>query len=307
METASERMYEMRIVTRPDFDGLVCAALLYEAEDIDQPIYWAEPGQIQNGVADIRKDDILANLPHDSRCAMWFDHHLTNKTDVEFKGAFREAPSAAGIIHDYYRGQLGADFRQLVEATDKIDSADLTMDEVRRPEKYPYILLSMTINNQNPEDEPYWNHLIGLLRKKPIEIIMEDSQVADRCEKVVRENKEYEGFLKIHTHVNQHVALTDFRSFEKAPAGNRFLVYSLFPEANVHVKLRIETGKKDILAVNVGHSIFNRTCRVNVGKMLAHYGGGGHPGAGACRMPVSNSEKSITEIIQTLINNKGSN
>ena len=85
----------MRLVTRSDFDGLVCAALLYEAEKIDQPVHWVEPGQIQKGEAEILDGDILANLPHDSRCIMWFDHHVTNKTNTPFKGAFREAPSGS--------------------------------------------------------------------------------------------------------------------------------------------------------------------------------------------------------------------
>ena len=152
----------MRIVTRPDFDGIVCAVLLYQTENIDTDIYWVEPSEIQTGKASILKGDILANLPYSPNCSLWFDHHVSNKPKKKFKGAFEIAPSAAGVVYNYYKKQEKLDnhFDELIFHTDIIDSADLNQDQVRYPENYPYIILSMTIKNQNYKDVPYWNKLL---------------------------------------------------------------------------------------------------------------------------------------------------
>ncbi len=293
----------MRIVTRPDFDGIVCSVLLYEAEDIREPINWVEPGDVQRGLADIRENDILANLPYDHRCSLWFDHHYSNKIEKLFNGAFNTAPSAAGVVFDYYTDRLRNDYRELVRAADKIDSADLTMDEVLYPENEPYILLSMTISNQNDEDEPYWNRLIDLLREQNITDVMNDPEVKIRCRKVVLENREYKKFLKKYTQLKKHLAITDFRSLDNAPNGNRFLVYSLFPDSVVHMKIRRHPRDREKIAINIGHSIFNRNCNVNLGEMLSKYEGGGHPGAGASTFHVSRADKYIPEIISILLKN----
>ena len=293
----------MRIVTRPDFDGIVCAVLLYAAEDIREPIHWVEPGDVQRGLADISENDILANLPYDPRCSLWFDHHYSNKPERPFNGAFKTAPSAAGVIFEHYSDRLGNDYRELVAAADKIDSADLTMDEVLYPENEPYILLSMTISNQNEEDESYWIRLIDLLREQNIMDVMNDPEVKTRCQNVVTENREYKKFLKEYTQLKKHLAITDFRPLDKAPNGNRFLVYSLFPDSVVHMKIRHHPRDREKIVVNIGHSIFNRNCNVNVGEMLAKYGGGGHPGAGATSFHISMADRTIPEIISILLKN----
>ena len=135
----------MRIVTRPDLDGVVCAVLLKDAEKITEPVKWVQPNDIQKGLVDIRQGDIIANLPYDERCSLWFDHHYTNRITRPFKGAFELAPSAARVIFKYYKQRLQRDYSELVNEADKIDSADLSMAEVLYPEKHPYLLLSMTI------------------------------------------------------------------------------------------------------------------------------------------------------------------
>jgi oligoribonuclease NrnB/cAMP/cGMP phosphodiesterase (DHH superfamily) len=142
----------MRILTRPDFDGVICAVLLYEAEDITEPVKWVEPNDMQRGLVDVRHGDIIANLPYNDRCTLWFDHHHTNKIDKSFEGAFKLAPSAAGVIFEYYKDKFKADYSQLIMETDKIDSADLSMDEVLYPEKYGVVLLSMTVLGRDEYD-----------------------------------------------------------------------------------------------------------------------------------------------------------
>ena len=294
----------MRIVTRPDFDGIVCAVLLYEALDIKKPVVWVEPNHVQKGLVNIQNEDIIANLPYNEKCALWFDHHYTNQIDKRFKGVFRIAPSAAGIIFQYYQSSFQRDYSELVRAADKIDSANLTLDEVLHPEKYPYVLLSLTISNEVQPNEPYWNLLVELFREFDIHQVLENTEVKQYCQNVIAQNDRYVDFLREHTQLNQHVSITDFRPFDNPPGGNRFLVYSLFPESAVNVRIRYEDSNQDMLVVNVGHSIFNPRCNVNVGLMLAQFDGGGHRGAGSTRLSADKADEAIQQIIDYLVKNE---
>jgi oligoribonuclease NrnB/cAMP/cGMP phosphodiesterase (DHH superfamily) len=294
----------MRILTRPDFDGVVCAALLYEAEDITEPIKWVEPNEMQRGLVDVRQGDIIANLPHDDRCTLWFDHHHTNKIDKPFEGAFKLAPSAAGVIFEYYKDRFKHDYTELITATDKIDSADLSMDEVLYPEKHGVVLLSMTVLGRDEYDERYWNRLVHLFREFKIDRVLKNPEVKARCDSAIEKNKLYKDILNKHTILNDHVSITDFRVFDKVPTGNRFLVYSLFPEAVVSVKIRYDDKDKKRVAVSVGHSIFNRNCKVNVGVMLSAFEGGGHRAAASCRFDVDKANDYIPKIIDILLKNE---
>jgi hypothetical protein len=291
----------MRIVTRPDFDGVVCAVLLRDALEPAAPVIWTQPNDIQQGMLEIRTDDILANLPFDERCGLWFDHHFSNQIERPFEGAFAIAPSAAGVIFDYYRGRFSRDFSELVGATDKIDSADLNLEEIKSPEHYPYILLSMTLAGRTTEDLIYADRLVDLLGNQPLEAILKDSQVAQRSREVVVENQSYEEYLVRHTRMEGGVSITDFRGIDNPPDGNRFLVYALFPDAMVNVKLYHHEGK---LVVKVGHSILTSGCRVNIGKLLSHFHGGGHRGAGACRFPIDQTDHLLPRIMAALLANE---
>ena len=294
----------MRILTRPDFDGVVCAALLYEAENITEPVKWVEPNDMQRGLVDVRHGDIIANLPYDDYCTLWFDHHHTNKIEKPFEGAFKIAPSAARVIFDYYKDRFKRDYSELIKITDKIDSADLSLDEVLHPEKYGVVLLSMTVLGRDEYDEQYWNRLVHLFRKFDIDQVLKDPEVKARCDAVVEKNKIYKEILKQHTILNGHVSITDFRGFDKVPTGNRFLVYSMFPEAVASVKIRYDDKDKQRVAVSVGHSIFNRNCKVNVGVMLSAFGGGGHRAAASCRFDAKKANEYIPKIIAILLKNE---
>jgi hypothetical protein len=294
----------MRIVTRPDFDGVVCAVLLYEALDIKEPVKWVEPNALQRGMVEIRKGDVIANLPFDNQCTLWFDHHYTNRIDRSFEGAFRIAPSAAGIIFEHYRNCFKRDYRELVTAADKIDSADLTLDQVLHPEKYDDVLISMTVSGGDYPDEPYWNRLVDLLRKYDIQKALNDPDVTRRCQRVIEENEQYAVHLKENTRVIKQVSITDFRHLGKTPVGNRFLVYSLFPESIVNLKIRYEDNNKEIIAVSVGRSIFNPHCNVNAGLLLAGFEGGGHRGAASARFQAVKVDEYLPQIIEALLKNE---
>ncbi len=296
----------MRIVTRPDFDGVVCAAIIQGTEQITEPVKWVEPNDMQNNRVEIREGDIIANLPYDHRCSLWFDHHYTNRVSDIFEGAFELAPSAAGVVYDYYRkrGLSDSRYRELIGETDKIDSADLSLDEVTCPEGNDYVLLSMTISNRGDSDEAYWNRLVDLLRHREIQDVMDDDEVRERCRKVTAENKAFRKVLKANTRMDGHVSITDLRSFEKAPNGNRFLSYALFPDSYVNVKIRYDDEDPNKVILSVGHSIFNRKCNVNVGLLLSGFNGGGHPGAGSCSFPSDRAGDYIPRIIDALLTNE---
>ena len=294
----------MRIVTRPDFDGIVCAVLLHEAMNIMEPVKWVEPNAIQRGLVDIRKGDIIANLPYDDRCSFWFDHHYTNRIYRPFKGVFKIAPSAAGIIFNHFKDRFKRDFEELVIATDRIDAADLSEDEVLHPEKHDYVMLSMTVVNGGEPDEPYWNKLVDLLRQYEIQRVLDDPGVKERCRRVIEQNEQYAVYLKENTRLEKQVSITDFRNLEDIPAGNRFLVYSLFPDSVVNLRIRYEKKDREMTAVNIGHSIFNRRCKVNAGLLLADFGGGGHRGAASTRFESSQADTYLPQIIDALQKNE---
>jgi oligoribonuclease NrnB/cAMP/cGMP phosphodiesterase (DHH superfamily) len=259
---------------------------------------------MQRGLIKPEPTDIIANLPYADGCALWFDHHVTNQPQHPFEGLYRIAPSAARLIYEYYSDRLPHDFTELLDRTDDIDSANLTREQVLSPQKDPYLLLSMTISSRIKADAPYWNHLVQLLRATPIDKIMANPEVRRRSAEAVQQNETYEKLLQRHTTLFDRVAVSDFRSFEKSPNGNRFLVYSLFPDAIAAVKIRYAIEDPDKVILSVGHSIFNSGCRINVGRMLAGFGGGGHAGAGATTFHKSKSEDYIQRILDILIQNR---
>ncbi len=294
-----------KIVTRPDFDGVVCAVLLIEAENGDENIKWTEPNEIQNNEVEIEKGDIIANLPFHENCHLWFDHHQSNIIEDKFNGKFQIAPSAAGVIFQYYKDkgfEFKKDYLRLIQETDRIDSAQLTKDEILNPEKYPYIALSMSVSALDDADE-YWNKVVRLLSKMEIEDIVKDIDIKNEIKKLDNKNSVYKKLLLKYTRFEGQVSITDLRSIKNPPNGNRFLVFSLFPETNVNVKIRYTSDGSKVI-VSVGHSIFNRTCEVNSGFLVANHGGGGHFGAGSCNFPTEEMEEHIRVIINTLVYNK---
>lgn len=290
-----------RIVTRPDFDGVVCAVLLKAALGEEIPIVWTQPSDMQRGLVQVSPGDVVANLPLPGPVALWFDHHVSNNALIPFEGVFRIAPSAAGLINGYFKEKLGDRFKELVNQTDRIDSAQLSLNEILYPERYPYVLLSMTIFTRQPSDEAYCNLIVALLGRLGIDQVMADPLVRKRCEATVTANKKYETLLKRHTTMQGPVSVSDFRGISPVPDGNRFLVYSLFPQGIVNVKIYEEGG---YVVIKLGHSITNRQCRVNIGRLLSRYGGGGHKGAGACRIERDRLTTQIDEIVDVLQKNE---
>lgn len=291
----------MRLVTRGDLDGLTSAVLITLNEPIDE-IALVHPQDITDKRVEIRPDDIIVNLPYDPRCGMWFDHHLltdsNEKPPDHFKGRYRIAPSAARLVYEYYleRDPSLRRFEKLVEETDRLDAAQLTPDDVENPRDY--ILLGYTIDSRTGlgSFEEYFQQLVEMLKTMTIEEVLAQPAVGARVERIRREAAEYKRLLARNSFQINNVVVTDLREIDPLPAGNRFLVYSLFPEANV--SLRVHWGPRhDTVIAAVGHSIFNRTCNTSVGELMSRYGGGGHRGAGTCLLPLDRAADAIDEIL----------
>ncbi len=185
-------------------------------------------------------------------------------------------------VYKYYGGEAAMpQFKELVQETDRLDSANLTPDDVLAPEGY--IKLGFTIDGRTGMGtfESYFLHLVDLLKiGTPIEHVLSDPGVKRRCDILDSENERFIEELKACSRVEGNVVVTDFRSLDHVPIGNRFLVYAIYPDVNVSV--RVHWGpNREFPMLLVGHSIFNRTCRTNVGELAARYGGGGHKGAGS--------------------------
>lgn len=200
------------------------------------------------------------------------------------------------MIYDYYSDSQLADFEELVKITDRIDSAQLTMDEVKNPEDY--VLVSMTIEGKRFQDEPYWLRLIELIQKNDIVELMSDPEVDKRCSDYMYNNQEYGQAINLYSDMEENVLVTDFRKVWHGEPGNRFLAYTLFPKSDIWVKAMDHPNDPEKAHISVGHSIFNRTSQVNVGELMAKYGGGGHKGAGSCRPLKTESDRVLREIVE---------
>jgi hypothetical protein len=293
----------MRLVTRGDLDGLTCAVLLNLNEEIEG-ISLIHPQDITDGRADIREGDIIANLPYHPACSMWFDHHLHTATPNvplgTIKGRFAEAPSAARLVYEFYGGaESMPQFAELVRETDRLDSADLSPGDVLMPNGY--IKLGFTIDGRTGMGtfEKYFLHLVDLLGSgASIGEVMDDLSVRRRCEMLDSENELFQSELRSHSRMDGNVVITDFRDLDHTPIGNRFLVYALFPEANVSVRIHWGPNRTYPMLL-LGHSIFNRTCKTNVGELAARYGGGGHKGAGSIPL-MDEPEQQIEMVVREL-------
>jgi hypothetical protein len=299
----------MRLITRGDFDGLVCAVLLKQVEKISS-ILLVHPREAQDQRIAAGPKDIVANLPYIRGCGMWFDHHVSQKEEMSeqtavgenVRGAFELAPSCAEVIRSYYEKSKGVIFpaySELIDAAGRLDSANLLMDDILWPRHW--ILLGMTLDPRSGLGagfEEYFHWLLEYIEIAPLRDILQHARVVERTDRLMSEQLEFSDLLKKHARQDGNVIVTDFRGVKFKPAGNRFLVYALFPDANVEV--RIFDGRNGTVVVSVGRSITNRTCFANIGQGLKHYGGGGHTGAGAAQFSAAEADAKIAEIVDWL-------
>ncbi len=303
----------MRVVTRGDVDGVMCATLLMAAGVADEMIQ-VHPKDVQDGKVPVSANDVVCNLPYVDGCGMWFDHHgsedTTDRRPGSFVGRFALAPSAARLVYEYLLPQHPElrRFERLLEVVDRFDSANLTWADVTSPE--PAMLLAFVVD---PRTGLGYHHsfrisnremtqmMPRLLLEHEPEAILELPDIRARIDHYRRCMMEAEQILREHTRIDDTVLVTDLRSVGEIPPGNRFLVYTLqgASQASVSVRLsRVKGGGR--ISIQVGHNIFNRTCTVDVGQMMAAYGGGGHPGAGTCQVDEGDADRVLSEILARL-------
>ncbi len=296
----------MRLLTRSDFDGICCAVLLEELGVVDEMVY-AHPKDLQDGKIKVTENDVLANVPFVEGAGMWFDHHASEDerlSMVAFKGASDEAPSTARLIFDYYQGHDKlSKFDEMMKYVDKLDSADLVEDEILNPAGW--VMLGFICDPRTglgfhqdftSSNLQLMQDLVQYIRTLNIDDILAHSDVKERVDVYLESNARCKEFIKENSRADGPVVITDTRVIADMPPGNRFLVYSIFPEANVSIRvLNVKGG--EAVSISVGHSILNRTSEVDVGSLLLRYGGGGHKKVGTCQVPVAEADNALKEII----------
>ena len=291
----------MRLITRADMDGLGCAVFLTLKENIDE-IVFSHPKDMQDGLVDVGPDDIISNLPYHPNCGMWFDHHESEEHTAhvaEFRGLFGMAPSAARLVYQYYDDPELDRYGEMLAEVDRVDSARLAVEDVTDP--YGWVLLSYTLDPRSGLGafRQYFLRLVEAAKKRKIDQIMAMPDVEERVKRFQIETERFGEVTQEFSQVDGNVILTDFLALDVNPVGNRFLVYTFYPEANVQVRVFWGRGKEKVIAA-VGKSIFNRTCKSHIGNLLAEYGGGGLAGAGTAQFNVENAKEKISEIVARL-------
>jgi hypothetical protein len=297
----------MRLVTRPDLDGLTCAVILSHCEKVDS-FEFVHPQQIRDRQVDIGENDILANVPYHPSCGMWFDNHLLTDSEStppqDFRGRYGQAPSAAHLVYEHYapgHPELSR-YEELVRETDRLDSAQLDMSDVLSPEGYTLLGFTLDPKSGLGNVQEYFLDLLAAVRTKPIQEILELPSVRERAHQLREQDRRFREVAVAHSRLDDTVVVTDLRSVDPLPVGNRFLIYTVFPEATV--SLRIQRGRApETTSVSVGRSIFNRASRANIGVLMSLYGGGGQAGAGACVLPADTADAKIAEIVTALKRN----
>jgi hypothetical protein len=294
----------MRVITRGDVDGLACALILTTCEKVDG-IELVHPQEITERRFDVRADDIVANLPYHPRCGMWFDNHLlTDKNATPprgFAGRYALAPSAARVVYDHYLPDHPhlSRFEGLLADTDRFDSARLQLDDIVSPKGY--ILLAFTLDPRTGLGafQEYFHQLLSAFRRLSLEEVLALPEVQDRVTKMREQDRAFREATLAHSRMEGTVVVTDFRPLASIPVGNRFLVYTLFPQATLSMRIHWNPRREAVI-VSVGRSILNRSSRTNVGVLLSLFGGGGHAGAGSCQLPPESADARIQEILAGL-------
>jgi len=308
----SDQTLKYRLLTRSDFDGLVCAILLKEMGILDS-IQFLHPKDVQDGKVDVTSNDILTNLPYVAGCHLCFDHHVSE--DIRSGGLScanhilnSKADSAARVLYDYYGGRKTFPnvSEQLIKEVDKADSAKFSREEILNPQGW--VLLSFLMDprtglgrfrNFRVSNYELMEELINYCRDHSIEEILNLPDVRERVELYREHSDKFADQIRRCTKVQGGIAVLDLRNEEVIYAGNRFMIYALYPECELSMHV-IWGLKRQNTSLAVGKSILNRNCKTNIGDLLLRYGGGGHTAAGTCQVPNDSADQILKEIISLI-------
>ncbi len=305
-----------RLVTRSDFDGLVCAMLLKELNLIED-IKFVHPKDVQDGKIELTSEDITTNLPFDERVGLAFDHHESELLRVDPEKAKDkfiiegEAKSAARVVYNYYGGK--DTFKRVSEeimwAVDKGDSADFTKEEILEPGGW--VLLNFLMDARTGlgrfhsfriSNYDLMMELIDYCLEHSIEDILKLPDVKERVDLYFEQQERFKEQLTKCTTIHDKVAVVDLRNEETIYSGNRFMIYAMHPE--IEISVHVAWGfQKQNTAVMIGKSIINKNSKVNIGTLCLQYGGGGHANAGTCQRPNDTVDSELPDIIAKLNGN----
>ena len=304
---------KMRLVTRSDFDGLACAMMLKELGIIEE-IKFVHPKDVQDGKIELSKNDITTNLPFDPRVALAFDHHESEvdrlkATETGTKLIIDpKARSAARVLYDYYGGK--DKFRkispELLDAVDKGDSADFTIDEILNPKGW--VLLHYLMDPRTGlgrfRDFRISNYdlmmqLISYCMDHTIDEILELPDVKERVDLYFEQTEQFIAQLRRVAKIQGKVVVLDLREEEIIHAGNRFMIYALYPETQISIHVTWGFQKQNT-AVMIGKSIVNKDSDADIGAICLKYGGGGHKNAGTCQLDNDKVDAQLPDIIAAL-------
>lgn len=300
-----------RLVTRSDFDGLVCAVLFKEMGMIDD-IKFVHPKDMQDGKIEITGRDITTNLPYVEGAYLVFDHHLSETIRNDGKRENHiieaEAKSAARVVYNYYGGK--AKFPkisdEMMDAVDKADAAQFSLDEILHPRDW--VLLNYLMDPRTGlgrfrtfriSNYQLMMDLIDCCKDMTIGEIMELPDVKARVDLYFEQEELFREQLKRCSKIYKNLIVLDLRDEETIHAGNRFMIYALNPECNISIHILWGFQKQNTVYA-VGKSIVNRSSKTNVGELMLKYGGGGHHAAGTCQIDHDKAEGVLRELIDQI-------
>ncbi len=302
---------KFRLVTRSDFDGLVCAVLLKELDMIDE-IKFVHPKDMQDGTILVSENDITTNLPYVPGVHLAFDHHASEAIRVEDEPENHiidpDAPSAARVVYDHYGGASAFPnvSDDMMDAVDKSDSAQFTEDEILNPTGWVllnYLMDSRTGLGRFKEfrvsNYQLMMQLIDYCRDHSIDEILNLTDVKERVDLYESHAEKHKEQLKRCAKVHGNLVVLDLREEETIYAGNRFMIYALYPDCNISIHVLWGLNKLNTVFAT-GGSIVNRTSNTNIGELMLKYGGGGHEAAGTCQVENDDSERVLGELIEAI-------
>ncbi len=302
-----------RLITRSDMDGLVCAVLLKEL-GIVEDVTFAHPKDMQDGLVDVDANDITTNLPYVDGAYLAFDHHAS---EVERAGKNKkdnhiidpDADSAARVVYDYFGGAAAFPTiaGDMMEAVDKADSASFTKEDILNPQGWE--LLSFLMDSRtglgrfrdfNISNYQLMMKLIDACRHHvSIKDIMALPDVKERVDLYLDQQKKFREQIERCASVHGNLVVLDLRNEDTIWAGNRFVIYALFPQCNISCHVLWGKNKQNTVFA-VGKSILKRDSKTHIGKLMLQYGGGGHEAAGTCQVENLKAEEQLQALIDKI-------
>ena len=279
-------------------------------------IKFVHPKDVQDGKVELSSNDITTNLPYDPRVSLAFDHHESEvdrlkEQECATNGKLiidEHARSAARVVYDYYGGKerFPRISDELMLAVDKGDSADFTIDEILNPSGWVllhYVMDARTglgrFHDFRISNYQLMMELIDYCLEHPIEDILALPDVKERTDLYFEQQELFKAQLRRLVHVEGKVAVYDLRTEETIYAGNRFMIYAMYPETEVSIYIAWGFQKQNT-AVMIGKSIVNKASKVDIGELCLKYGGGGHHNAGTCQLDNDKVDAELPNIIAAL-------